>query len=256
MAQQLTRDRLAHLVDHTLLRPEATAAEVAQFCAEAGDLHVLAVCISPSLLPLPAGVIPPGVRVAAVCGFPSGAHHSKVKAAEAAIAVSDGADEIDMVINVGLAKTGDWAGVQKDIAAVRAATPPPTVLKAILETAVLTDDEIVAACHAAADAGADFVKTSTGFHPQGGATPHAVALMARTVGGRLGVKASGGVRTATDATTMIAAGATRLGLSGTRAVLDGLTPGATAVVSPRAHREVGARHPSQPRRTRPTRAAG
>jgi deoxyribose-phosphate aldolase len=119
-------------------------------------------------------------------------------------------------------KSGDWAQVQADIEAVRAAAAHPTVLKVIIESAALTDDEIVKACEASEAAGADFVKTSTGFHPAGGASVHAVELMARTVGGRLGVKASGGVRTAADALAMVAAGATRLGLSGTAAVLDGL----------------------------------
>ena len=127
-----------------------------------------------------------------------------------------------MVIDLGAAKAGDFDAVQSDIAAVRAAAPAPTVLKVIIESAALTDDEIVGTCRAAEAAGADFVKTSTGFHPAGGATAHAVALMAQTVGGRLGVKASGGVRTGAAAREMIAAGATRLGLSGTAAVLDGL----------------------------------
>ena len=127
-----------------------------------------------------------------------------------------------MVIDLGAAKAGDWAAVQADVAAVRSAAPAPTVLKVIIESAALTDEEIVGACRAAEAAGADFVKTSTGFHPAGGASVHAVELMARTVGGRLGVKASGGIRTGAAARELIAAGATRLGLSGTAAVLDGL----------------------------------
>jgi deoxyribose-phosphate aldolase len=122
-----------------------------------------------------------------------------------------------------LVKDGDWAGVTADIAAVRAAVPAPALVKVIIESAVLTDDEIVAACRAAEEAGADFVKTSTGYHPAGGASEAAVRLMAATVGGRLGVKASGGIRTTEQAVAMIEAGATRLGLSGTKAVLDGLT---------------------------------
>ena len=126
-----------------------------------------------------------------------------------------------MVINVGLAKAGDVAGVQADIAAVREAVPSPTVLKVIIESAALSDEEIIAVCEAAEKAGADFVKTSTGFHPAGGASEHAVALMRRTVGDRLGVKASGGIRTRAAAEAMVAAGATRLGLSGSRAVLEG-----------------------------------
>ena len=146
-----------------------------------------------------------------------------MKAAEAADSVAAGVDEVDMVINLGLAKVGDWDGVQAEIAAVREACPSNVVLKVIIESAALTDDEIVAACKASEAAGADFVKTSTGFHPAGGASVEAVRLMADTVGGRLGVKASGGIRDTATALAMVEAGATRLGLSGSRAVLDGLS---------------------------------
>ena len=125
------------------------------------------------------------------------------------------------VINLGLAMDGDWDGVQEDIEAVRAACPEPTVLKVIIESAALDDEQIVAACRAAEAAGADFVKTSTGFHPAGGASVRAVEAMHRAVGGKVGIKASGGIRDADTARAMIAAGATRLGLSGSRAVLDG-----------------------------------
>lgn len=215
---------VAQMVDHTLLKPEATAADVAAFVAEARALGVWSVCVSPSMLPVDGGE----VRVTAVCGFPSGKHRSEIKAAEATRAVGDGADEIDMVIDVGAAVAGDWEYVQADIAAVRAAVPEPTVLKVIIESAALTDGQIVKACEAAEAAGADFVKTSTGFHPSGGASVHAVELMAATVGGRLGVKASGGIRTGAAARAMIAAGATRLGLSGTKAVLDTLDEAAAA----------------------------
>lgn len=216
---------LARYVDHTLLKPEATRADVEALVAEGVRLGVYSVCVSPSFLPLeiPVGLDgQPDLLVATVCGFPSGKHHSDVKAAEAARAVRDGADEVDMVIDVGAAKEGRFADVAQDVAAVRAAAPAPTVLKVIIESAALTDDEIVRVCEAAEAAGADFVKTSTGFHPAGGASVHAVRLMARTVGGRLGVKASGGVRSAADALAMVAAGATRLGLSGTAAVLAGV----------------------------------
>jgi deoxyribose-phosphate aldolase len=212
----MTREELAQMVDHTLLKPEATAADVAALIAQGVDLGVYSVCVSPSLLPLADAH---GLKVAVVCGFPSGAHTSEVKAAEAARAVADGADEIDMVINLGLAKTGDWAGVQEDIKAVRIAAEHPTVLKVIIESAALTDEEIVFACQAAEAAGADFVKTSTGFHPAGGASTQAVSLMKDTVGERLEVKASGGIRTLETALAMIDAGATRLGLSGTAAIL-------------------------------------
>ena len=225
----LDRTELARLVDHTLLKPEATAADVAALIAEAVALGTYSICVSPSVLPVevPEGS---GLLVATVCGFPSGKHHSAIKAAEASRAVRDGADEVDMVIDLGAATSGDFAKVQADIAAVREAVPHPTVLKVIIESAALTDDEIVGICRAAEAAGADFVKTSTGFHPAGGASVHAVSLMAATVGGRLGVKASGGIRTAHAALEMVAAGATRLGLSGTAAVLDGLE-GETAAAS-------------------------
>lgn len=210
---------IARLIDHTLLKPEATPADVTALVAEAVALDTYSVCVSPSMLPLeiPAGS---GLKVAVVAGFPSGKHTSAIKAAEAAGAVLQGADEIDMVIDVGAARSGAYEAVAADIAAVRAAVPA-AVLKVIIESAALSDEAIVAVCQAAVAAGADFVKTSTGFHPSGGATEHAVALMAHTVDGRLGVKASGGVRTLEDARRMIAAGATRLGVSGSRALLEG-----------------------------------
>lgn len=212
---------IARLIDHTLLKPEATRADVAALIAEASELGTFSVCVSPSMLPVE---VPAGLAVAVVCGFPSGKHTSAVKSAEAAGAVADGADEIDMVIDVGAALEGRFDDVRADIAAVRTAAPSPTVLKVIIESAALTDDAIVGACRAAVDAGADFVKTSTGFHPAGGASEHAVRLMRQSVGPDVGVKASGGVRTLDQARAMIAAGATRLGVSGSRALL-GDTPG-------------------------------
>ncbi|HEV7361071.1 MAG TPA: deoxyribose-phosphate aldolase [Mycobacterium sp.] len=219
-----SRGELAALVDHTLLKPEATEADVVALVDEAAALGVYAVCVSPSMVPV--AVAAGGVRVAAVAGFPSGKHVPAVKAQEAAQAVASGASEVDMVIDVGAALAGELDAVRSDIAAVRAAVPD-VVLKVIVESAVLLGDSdgrtLVEVCRAAEDAGADFVKTSTGFHPAGGASVRAVALMAGTVGGRLGVKASGGIRAAADALAMLDAGATRLGLSGTRAVLDGLS---------------------------------
>lgn len=215
-----TRAELAAMIDHTLLKPEATAEQVAELAREAGELGTFSICVSPSRL----GVdLPEGVKLATVCGFPSGAHEASVKAAEAAGSVAAGVDEVDMVINLGLVKAGAWDEVQAEIALVRGSCPANVVLKVIIESAALTDDEIVAACQAAEAAGADFVKTSTGFHPAGGASVEAVRLMANTVGGRLGVKASGGIRSTEDALAMVEAGATRLGLSGSRAVLDGLS---------------------------------
>ncbi|MEZ0447564.1 deoxyribose-phosphate aldolase [Cellulomonas sp. ICMP 17802] len=216
---------LAGYVDHTLLKPEATAADVAALVAEGSRLGVYSVCVSPSFLPLDLTEAP-NLRLAVVCGFPSGKHHSTVKAAEAALAMQQGADEVDMVIDLGAAKAGDFAAVEADIAAVRAAVPATGVLKVIIESAALDDAQIVGACRAAVAAGADYVKTSTGFHPAGGATVHAVELMRATVGPTVGVKASGGIRTAADAVALIDAGATRLGLSATGPVLAGLDGGA------------------------------
>lgn len=211
-------ENIARYVDHTLLKPEATAADVAATIAEAAALGAYSVCLSPSVLPVS---IPDGLKLAVVVGFPSGKHHSQIKAAEAALAASEGADEIDMVIDVGAAIEGRYDAVESDIRAVREAAPAPVVLKVIIESAALSDEAIVAVSQAAERAGADFVKTSTGFHPSGGATVHAVQLMKQTVGDRLEVKASGGIRTREDAEAMIAAGATRLGLSSTRAVVEG-----------------------------------
>ncbi|WP_062465830.1 deoxyribose-phosphate aldolase [Demequina maris] len=214
----LTRAELARYVDHTLLKPEATPADVEALIAEGAELGVFSVCVSPSMLPV---TTPEGLAVATVCGFPSGKHHSSIKAAEAALSIEQGADEVDMVIDIAAALAGDFDAVQADVAAVRAAVPAGRILKVIIESAALTDEAIVGACRASEAAGADFVKTSTGFHPAGGASVEAVRLMAETVGGRLGVKASGGIRTWDAAVAMIEAGATRLGLSGTAAVLDG-----------------------------------
>lgn len=212
------RAEVAHMVDHTLLKPEATAADVGALIDEGASLGVYSVCVSPSMLPVS---VPEGMKVATVVGFPSGAVKSSIKAAEAAQAVADGADEVDMVINLAFVKQHDWAAVESDVKTVRDAIPG-SVLKVIIESAALSDEEITRTSIACKRAGADFVKTSTGFHPAGGASAHAVALMRAAVGPDLGVKASGGIRDAATAQEMIDAGATRLGLSGTRAVLDGL----------------------------------
>lgn len=219
-----SRAEVAALVDHTLLKPEATEADIAALTAEAADLGVYAICVSPTLVAAAARARRGEQHLAAVVGFPSGKHFSAVKAQEAKLAVEAGAVEIDMVIDVGAALAGDFGRVGADIAAVREAVPQ-TVLKVIVESAALLgmgDEQTLRdACRAAQDAGADFVKTSTGFHPSGGASVTAVEVMADAVAGRLGLKASGGIRTATDAAALLDAGATRLGLSGTRAVLDG-----------------------------------
>jgi deoxyribose-phosphate aldolase len=216
----LTRAEVAAMIDHTLLAPEATPAEVDGLIEDARALGVLAICVSPSMLPVRA----PGLVVATVAGFPSGKHHSLVKGAEARLAVDQGAAEVDMVIDVGAARAGDYTAVLADIVTVREAVGDRTLLKVIIESAALPDEAIVQVCRVAERAGADFVKTSTGFHPAGGASVHAVRLMAETVGGRLGVKASGGIRTAEAAAELIAAGATRLGLSRSGEVLDGFAP--------------------------------
>jgi deoxyribose-phosphate aldolase len=221
-----SRAEFAKLVDHTLLKPEAVPGDIEALVAEAVELGVYAVCVSPSMVAVASAVIPRnGPVIAAVAGFPSGKHLTEVKMREAALAADGGAAEIDMVIDVGAALNGDLTAVLDDIAGVRQAIPG-SVLKVIVESAALLERSgelvLLDVCRVAEEAGADFVKSSTGFHPSGGASIRAVELMAGAVGGRLGVKASGGIRTAADALAMIDAGATRLGLSGTRGVLDGL----------------------------------
>jgi deoxyribose-phosphate aldolase len=221
-----SRVSVAALVDHTLLKPEATEADVLALLAEAEELGVAAVCVSPTMVATAKSFRTGEYDIASVVGFPSGKHLSLIKAEEARLAVAAGADEIDMVIDVGSALEGDFDAVRADVAAVFDAIPDHVVLKVIVESAALLalggEQRLVDVCRIAEDAGADFVKTSTGFHPRGGASVLAVELMAGTVGDRLGVKASGGIRTAADAVAMLDAGATRLGLSGARAVLDGL----------------------------------
>ena len=212
----LTTDHFLANADHTLLAPPTTAADLHAFLADAAELGVKRVCVSPSLLP----VDKRGLSIVTVVGFPSGVHHAEVKAFEATRAIADGADEIDMVVNPGLVHAGDWDGLEAEIRAVREATTGH-VLKVIIESASLTDEQIVASCRAAEAAGADFVKTSTGFNAAGGASVHAVELMAATVGDRLGVKASGGIRDAETARALWAAGATRFGVSATGAIVAG-----------------------------------
>lgn len=214
-----TRNDVAQMIDHTLLKPEATTDDFKALIVDAVRLGTYSVCVSPSALPVE---VPENLHVATVVGFPSGAVKPEIKAAEAARTVADGAEEVDMVINIALAKEGKFDELEAEIKAVRDAVPAPGILKVILETAALSDDEIVAACKASENAGADFVKTATGFHPAGGASVHAVEIMHATVGGRLGIKASGGIRTAKDALAMIEAGATRLGLSASAAILEEL----------------------------------
>lgn len=211
---------IARVIDHTLLRPEATDADVAALVAEGASLGCHSVCVSPARIPAAvraaAETGPTAPVVCTVIGFPSGV--SGAKAQEAQWALDAGAFEFDMVIDRGAAAAGDWSTVGRDIAAVRKVLPAPLVLKVILETGALEPDAIVAACEAAVGAGADFVKTSTGFGP-GGATEEAVRLMRATVGPDIGVKASGGIRDADAALRMLAAGANRLGTSNTVAIV-------------------------------------
>ncbi len=211
---KLTAAQIAKTIDHTLLKPEATPAQVDQICDEAIAHGFAAVCVNPcNVRQVAQRLAGSGVHVASVAGFPLGAALPQVKAYETEQALLDGADEIDMVINVGALKAGDDALVQRDIAAVVAAAHRRgAACKVIIEAALLTDEEKVRACQLAKAAGADYVKTSTGFGP-GGATAEDVALMRRTVGPEMGVKAAGGIRTLAQAKAMIAAGATRIGAS-------------------------------------------
>ena len=210
----ISRADLARLTDHTLLRTDATMADVLALVGQAGDLGVLAVCVSPSMLPLTA--VPASLRLATVCGFPSGKHTTAMKVAEAAESTRLGADEVDVVIDLGLVRAGRYREITAEVEAVRGEVG---LLKVIIESAALSDDEIVAVCQAIVEGGADFVKTSTGFHPAGGATEHAVRLMSQTVGPDVGVKAAGGIRSYQQACALVEAGDTRLGMSATAEVL-------------------------------------
>jgi deoxyribose-phosphate aldolase len=205
---------LARYIDHTLLKPDATAVEIDRLCAEAAEYHFASVCINPTWVRRAAANLRgTDVVVCTVIGFPFGATSPEIKAMEARKALRDGAREVDMVINIGALKSGEHALVGEDIAkVVDAAHESGALCKVILETALLTDEEKVIASSLAKTAKADFVKTSTGF-AGGGATVYDVALMRETVGPKMGVKASGGVRTTEDAEEMIAAGATRIGAS-------------------------------------------
>ena len=209
------------MIDHTLLTPGATSSDVLALCAEARTLGVWGICVSPTRVRIAAAELAGAAVVVTVCGFPSGAHLPHTKAHEAELAVADGAGEVDMVANLGRVKDADFAGLEREIRGVVAAADDALV-KVIIESAALSDAEIADSCRAAVAAGAGFVKTSTGFHPAGGATTHAVALMRQTVGQDFGVKASGGIRTAGDALAMLEAGANRLGCSATAAILEGL----------------------------------
>ncbi len=208
----------ARYVDHTMLKPNATQEEIGKLCEEARNFCFASVCVNPSYVAIAAQLLRgSGVKVCTVVGFPLGSTTSTVKAIEARDAMANGADEIDMVINIGALKSGNDAMVYEDIKAVREATRGK-ILKTILETSLLSNEEKVRACAAAKKAGADFVKTSTGFGG-GGATVSDIKLMRGAVGPLMGVKASGGIRDAKTATDMIAAGATRLGTSASVAIV-------------------------------------
>jgi deoxyribose-phosphate aldolase len=222
------RDQLAAMIDHTLLRPEATSDEILALCAQAAKFKVAAVCVAPTHVYLAAASArrdangdgqTPAYAVASVVGFPHGNHLTAVKVDEAHRAVADGATELDMVIDIANAMDENWAAIETEINQIRLAVPSDVLLKVILETTLLPDATIRSACRAALAGGANFVKTSTGFHPGGGASLRAIRAMHSAVGGRLGIKASGGIKTAAQALAFVQAGATRLGLSGTADVL-------------------------------------
>lgn len=214
LGETATAHDWASLIDHTLLKPEASEADIRRLCEEAAKYGFASVCVNPAWVKTSAEILKgTGIPVCTVIGFPLGATLPDVKAFEARRVIFNGAREVDMVINIGALKSGDDCAVEDDIRAVASAAHENGVLcKVIIETALLSDEEKVRACLAARNAGADFVKTSTGF-AKGGATVDDVALMRRTVGKALGVKASGGVKGIEDAKAMVAAGATRIGAS-------------------------------------------
>ncbi len=206
--------QVAHLIDHTLLKPEATEDQIAQLCYEARKFNFAAVCVNPNWVKLCKQLLQGSpVKIATVVGFPLGAHATETKVFETAQAIKDGADEIDMVLNIGALKSGDFQIVERDIhAVVEVAHTLGAIVKVIIEAALLNDDEKIKASELSKAAGADFVKTSTGFGP-GGATAHDVALMRKVVGPSIGIKAAGGIKDLKSVDEMVAAGATRIGAS-------------------------------------------
>ncbi len=201
------------LIDHTLLKQDAQPEQIVKLCDEAKQFDFMSVCVNPAYVPLAAKCLEDSdVKVCTVIGFPLGMNLTKTKVEEAVTCVKQGADEVDMVINVGMLKAGHDDYVREEIREIKQAVGHNIILKVIIETCLLSNDEIVRACKAAKEAGADFVKTSTGFST-GGATVEAVRLMRETVGPEMGVKASGGVRTHEDLIAMVEAGANRIGTS-------------------------------------------
>jgi deoxyribose-phosphate aldolase len=211
------------MIDHTLLRADATQAEISKLVNEAKQYQFASVCVNPTWVSYSAEQLAgTEVKVCTVIGFPLGATTSDVKAFETKNAIERGANEVDMVINIGQLKDGNDAFVQQDIETVVKAASGKALVKVIIETCLLTDEEKVRACELSVKAGADFVKTSTGFST-GGATPEDIALMRKTVGPNVGVKASGGVRSLEDVNKMIEAGATRIGASSGVSIMNGIT---------------------------------
>jgi deoxyribose-phosphate aldolase len=220
-AGMMSQSELAGYIDHTLLKPEAVAAQFDQLCEEALKYRFMSVCVNSGWVSYVAKKLRgSGIKVCSVIGFPLGAMDSRSKAIEARGAIENGAHELDMVINVGALRSGDLKLVEEDIRAVKRACRSTTVLKVILETSFLSDDEIVVACEISKRVGAEFVKTSTGFSSAGATVEH-IALMRRTVGPDMGVKASGGISTWDKALAMIQAGANRLGCGASVAVVTG-----------------------------------
>lgn len=214
---------IAAMIDHTLLKPEATRQEIETLCQEAREHHFFSVCVNPTWVSTSKELLTgSGVKVCTVIGFPFGATTSETKVFETKNAIEHGAEEVDMVINIGALKDKNDDFVEKDIHAVVEAAKGKALTKVIIETSLLTQEEKVRACELSVKAGADYVKTSTGFS-SGGATVDDIALMRKTVGPNIGVKASGGVRNTEDTAKMIAAGATRIGASSGIAILKELT---------------------------------
>ena len=217
----MNNKQIANMIDHTLLKANASEKEIIKLCAEAREHNFASVCVNPSMVKLASEELKGSdVDVCTVIGFPLGATTSEVKAFEVKNTIENGATEVDMVINVGKLKDRDLEYVKNDIKAVVDAAKDKALVKVIIETCLLTDEEKVIACELSKEAGADFVKTSTGFST-GGATAADIALMRKTVGSEMGVKASGGVRTKEDAMTMIENGATRIGASASIAIATG-----------------------------------
>lgn len=218
----MKKSEMAAMIDHTMLKPEATDEQIIKVCREARENKFASVCINPSYVKLAREQLKSsGVKVCTVIGFPLGANDTRVKSYEAKIAIEDGANEVDMVINVGKLKAKDYEYVKNDIKAVVNEAKGKALAKVIIETCLLTDEEKVKVCKLAMEAGADFVKTSTGFN-KGGATFEDVKLMYETVAPKLKVKASGGIRTTEDAIKMIEAGASRIGASASISIINGL----------------------------------